>query len=71
MSSTTAAVTRARGPSRGRFALALLAGALVALSLGIYGRAHDPTGDSLVTMFFTQTITLKAWLATAAVRSRL
>jgi Family of unknown function (DUF6529) len=67
MSSSTAAVTRTRGPSRGRFALALLAGALVALSLGIYGRVHDPTGESLVTLFFTRTITLKVWLATGAV----
>lgn len=47
--------------------MALLAGALVALSLGIYGRVHDPTGESLVTLFFTKTITLKVWLATAAV----
>jgi hypothetical protein len=67
VASTSAPTVRARGPSRGRFALSLLAGALVALSLGIYGRVHDPTGDSLITMFFTRTITLKAWLATAAV----
>src|SRR5207245_10578724 len=67
MAATTTSVTRARGPSRGRFALSLLAGALVALSLGIYGRVHDPTGQSLVTIFFTRTITLKVWLATAAV----
>ena len=67
MAATTTSVTRARGPSRGRLALALLAGALVALSLGIYGRVHDPTGDSLITLFFTKTITLKVWLATAAV----
>ena len=50
-----------------RLAMALGFGAAVALTLGIYGRIHDPTGGSLVTLFFTRTITLKAWLATAAV----
>jgi len=50
-----------------RLAVALAFGAAVALTLGIYGRIHDPTGGSLVTLFFTRTITLKAWLATAAV----
>jgi hypothetical protein len=48
-------------------AVALFVGAVIALTLGIYGRVHDPTGASLVTLFFTQTITLKVWLATAAV----
>src|SRR5712692_3854571 len=52
---------------RWRFALAIAFGAAVALSLGIYGRVHDPTGRSLVTLFFTQTITLKVWFATVAV----
>src|SRR6266511_1275465 len=58
--------TRAARP-RGRFALWLAVGALVALSLGLYGRLHDPTGRSLITLFFTNTLTLKVWLATAAV----
>jgi len=39
----------------------------VALSLGIYGRVHDPTGRSLITLFFSRSITVKVWLATAAV----
>jgi hypothetical protein len=39
----------------------------VFLSLGIYGRVHRATGQSLITLFFTQTITLKVWLATVAV----
>jgi Family of unknown function (DUF6529) len=55
------------GTSTGRLLIALVIGALVALSLGIYGREHDPTGRSLVTLFFTNTLTLKAWLATGAV----
>ena len=59
----------APAPDRSRLALALLLGAIVALSLGVYGAVHDPTGRSLVTLFFTATINLKVWLATAAVRS--
>jgi hypothetical protein len=62
---TTARVA-ARSPGA-RVAGPLAVGALVALSLGIYGRVHDPTGRSLVTLFFTRTLTLKVWLATAAV----
>jgi hypothetical protein len=54
------------GSSSARILVPLAIGALVALSLGVYGRVHDPTGRSLVTIFFTETITLKVWLATAA-----
>jgi hypothetical protein len=42
-------------------------GALVSVSLGVYGNVHDPTGKSLVTLFFTATINLKVWFATIAV----
>lgn len=56
----------ATSPDRTRLALALLVGAIVALSLGVYGAVHDPTGHSLVTLFFTATINLKVWLATLA-----
>jgi hypothetical protein len=52
---------------RSRLLVALAFGAAVALSLGIYGSVHDPTGRSLVTLFFTQTIHLKVWFATGAV----
>jgi hypothetical protein len=62
---SAARAVRPRG--RGRFLLWLAVGALVALSLGLYGRIHDPTGRSLVTLFFTNTLTLKVWMATAAV----
>lgn len=57
-------VRRVQG--RGKIVLLLLAGAAVAVSLGVYGRVHDPTGRSLVTIFFTATINLKVWLATGA-----
>ena len=42
----------------------LLVGAGVAVVLGVYGQAHDPTGRALFTMFFTATINLKVWFAT-------
>jgi hypothetical protein len=64
---TALAPSRPEAPGRGRLALALLLGALVAVALGVYGRFHDPTGRSLVTLFFTATINLKVWLAMAAV----
>jgi len=47
-----------------RLLVALVVGAGVATGLGVYGNVHDPTGRSLVTLFFTGTINLKAWLAT-------
>ncbi len=53
--------------ARGRLTGILAAGAAVAVGLGVYGRLHDPSGRSLVTLFFTKTITLKAWLATAVI----
>lgn len=64
---TAFAPSRPRASGRGRPAVALLLGALVATSLGVYGNVHDPTGRSLVTLFFTATINLKVWLATLAV----
>jgi hypothetical protein len=45
-----------------------VAGALVALSLGIYGKVHEPTGRPLALLVgFTNLTPMKAWLATAAV----
>lgn len=49
-----------------RVVVPLLVGAAVAVALGVYGNVHDPTGRSLVTLFFTATINLKVWLATFA-----
>lgn len=58
--------------SAGRGVVLLLvfavAGALVALSLGFYGKAHTPTGRPLALIVgFTSMTPMKAWLATAAV----
>lgn len=48
---------------------AFLVGAAVAVFLGVYGRVHDPTGETVVVLFFHDQITLKAWFATAAALS--
>jgi hypothetical protein len=51
-------------PVISKLAVPALVGAAVALGLGVYGNAHDPTGQALFTLFFTGTINMKAWLAT-------
>ncbi|MGQ0617136.1 MAG: DUF6529 family protein [Acidimicrobiia bacterium] len=50
-----------------RWVLAFLVGAAVSVGLGVYGRAHDPTGDTVTVLFFRDQITMKSWLATVAV----
>ena len=44
-----------------------LAGALVALTLGIYSTVHEPASDLAITLGFQDTITMKVWLASVAV----
>jgi hypothetical protein len=58
--------TPARQRSLG-FALALLAGFAVALSIGLYARLHEPALRPLFLVGFSGMLQLKAWLATAAV----
>src|SRR5215831_1005366 len=43
-----------------------LIGALVALTLGIYGRLHSPTGIAVNIAGFSSPGSVKSWLATAA-----
>ena len=50
-----------------RLVIAFAVGAAVAVFLGVYGRSHDPTGETVLVMFFTGQIQLKAWFATIAV----
>jgi hypothetical protein len=64
---TVASAPTTAASGRGRVLIALALGALVALSLGVYGKVHDPTGRSLITLFFTKSINLKVWFATGAV----
>ncbi len=66
MATVARPVDGAKPRGRGRIVGYLLIGAAVALALGVYGRVHDPSGRSLVTLFFTKTISLKVWGATAA-----
>jgi Family of unknown function (DUF6529) len=55
------------GPSSAnRLLLAGTIGALVALSLGIYGNVHQPASDLSITLGFKDTITMKVWLASFA-----
>lgn len=54
-------------PAARRLLLIGLLGAAVALTLGIYGSAHTPASDLSITLGFTNTITMKVWLATIAV----
>ena len=44
-----------------------LAGAAVAVLLGVYGNEHTPTKEKSYSLFFSDTIHLKVWFATAAV----
>jgi Family of unknown function (DUF6529) len=53
--------------SGGRLLLAGAVGALVAVSLGVYGNVHDPANDLSITLGFKDTITMKVWLASLAV----
>lgn len=61
-----ATVSSATTAPRTRLLIALAVGAAIAVALGTYGRVHDPSGRSLVSLFFTATINLKVWFATAA-----
>jgi hypothetical protein len=57
----------ARSESASRLLVPVLAGAAVAVAAGTYAQVHDPTGENLFTLFFSATLNLKAWFATAAV----
>ncbi|GLW09446.1 hypothetical protein Misp01_45750 [Microtetraspora sp. NBRC 13810] len=55
-----------RPPKRGLAPLLvpLLAGGLVALALGVYGRAHPPAGYAVGLAGFSGALPMKAWLTT-------
>jgi len=62
----TASTTAAPQPVTARLLGVFVAGAAVAVALGVYGKVHDPTGEQPYTLFFTATINLKVWFATVA-----
>jgi hypothetical protein len=43
-----------------------LAGAAVAVALGVYGRVHDPTNQGITTFGFRAVLPMKAWFGTVA-----
>lgn len=47
-------------------AVAVAAGAVVAVVLGVYGAAHTPSGEAITTFGFSSMIAMKVWLAVAA-----
>ena len=53
-------------PPAPRLLTAVALGAAVALSLGIYGRVHDPSQELVFTLIFSSTIAMKVWLASIA-----
>jgi hypothetical protein len=53
-------------PGVGKLVVPSLIGALVALTLGIYGRLHHPTGIAVNIAGFSSPGSVKSWLATAA-----
>jgi len=62
-----ATATASRPDAGPRILAAGVVGALVAVSLGIYGNVHDPATDLSITLGFRDTITMKVWLASVAV----
>jgi len=44
----------------------LVAGAMVALTIGVYAGVHEPAGRPLVTLGFSGMLPMKAWLTTGA-----
>ena len=64
MSTTTIQATRPKVPLA--LLVALGAGVLVTVALGVYGRVHDPTGETVVTAVFSGQIQFKSWMTTLA-----
>jgi hypothetical protein len=44
----------------------LLVGALVTLLFGVYASIHDPTGETTIALFFSNTVSMKVWFTTLA-----
>ena len=64
---TSAPLPRDRAASgAAKLVVPCLIGALVALTLGIYGRLHSPTGVAINIAGFSSPGTVKSWLATGA-----
>jgi uncharacterized protein DUF6529 len=44
--------------------MALLLGGAVAIAVGVYGSVHDPAGQQTISLFFSNTLSFKAWMTT-------
>jgi len=49
--------------------VALVCGALLSVSLGVYGAKHEPTSQAITTLGFGSLIEMKVWLAVVRVSS--
>jgi len=63
----TASADHRRTTSSYGVATVLLVGAAVAVSLGVYGKVHDPALRPVTTLGFSGMLQMKTWLTTAAV----
>jgi uncharacterized protein DUF6529 len=63
MAVTAAPRTRSPGTTA---AMVLLAGAAVAVALGVYGKVHSPAGRPIAMFGFSGVLQMKTWLSTAA-----
>ncbi len=54
-------------PANRRVLVPALVGGAVAVALGVYAQAHDPTGETPYRLWFSGTLNLKVWFATGAV----
>lgn len=57
-------MTAATKGTQGILWKALLAGGAVAVAAGVYGSVHDPAGQQTVSLFFSNTLSFKAWTTT-------
>ena len=58
--------SQSAGSGAARLVIPSLIGALVALTLGVYGHLHNPTGIAVNVAGFSSPLTAKTWLATGA-----
>lgn len=63
---TQTAPVPARASGGRQLLIPLAAGAAVAVTLGVYGRVHNPTGIAVSVAGFSSPQTVKVWLASAA-----
>ena len=62
----TAATPTPPSATASRLVAPVLIGAALSVTLGVYASAHDPTLEKPYQLWFTDTINLKVWFATAA-----